>query len=140
MQDVDQNTIFMIVLFVAAATAMKFMPRLIAGVPFVNASEVAPKLDADPNTVVIDVRTEAEFQKGHAKGAINLPLSDISTKMDQLGEQLAPYKSQPVYVMCRTENRAATASRMLKKQGFTNLRIVKGGFSGWKRQKYAVVE
>jgi rhodanese-related sulfurtransferase len=64
---------------------------------------------------VIDVRTKSEFQSGHFKGAINIPLDTIEKKADTL-------KKENTYVLCcRSGMRSASATNKLKALGFTNV-------------------
>lgn len=137
----DQNLVVNIALVALAFAFLKYMPRLTAwGIKFVDNSEVKAKLDASEDVVVIDVRTEGEFsgKTGHVPGAINLPLGNLNARLKELGEQLSPYKTLPVYVMCRTENRSSNAARSLRNAGFANLAVVKGGIKGWQRAGYPV--
>lgn len=130
----NSDTILTIILIVAAFLLAKFLPRIMAGVPFVDAQEVKRLLAENSNTVVLDVRTKGEFQSGHVPGAVNIPLSELMSRIKSLGPDVDAFKSEPVYVMCRTESRASSAVRMLKKAGFTQLSIIKGGAAGWKRK------
>lgn len=62
--------------------------------------------------VIIDVRTPGEFQAGHTKGAINMPL-------DSIGSQVGRIKAmnKPVITCCRSGARSGSAASMLKAQG-----------------------
>lgn len=62
--------------------------------------------------LILDVRTPAEFQRGHAEGALNLPL-------DQLGQGLARLdKGTPLLVCCASGARSAIAATQLRAKGF----------------------
>ena len=136
--ELDANLMSTLVLFFLAILAMKYMPRILAGVPFVPPSEVKGRMDAGEDVVIIDVRTNNEFAGGHAPGAVNLPLGELSIKLRQLGGDLDSFKTLPVYAMCRTDNRAANAARALKKAGFSDLKVVGGGMNAWKRAGFSV--
>jgi len=120
--------------------AVKFIPRFFSGAKYVNPEEVEKALSSGDDVVVIDVRSEGEFvgSLGHIKGAVNLPLGELSNKLDALSEQLAPYKEEPVYAVCRTDNRSAIAAGTLKKAGFKDVRVVTGGMTRWTREKRPV--
>jgi rhodanese-related sulfurtransferase len=64
---------------------------------------------------VIDVRTKSEYQGGHYKGSINIPLDTIEKKASTL-------KKDSTYVLCcRSGMRSGVATNKLKALGFTNV-------------------
>ena len=68
---------------------------------------------AAAGAVILDVRTPAEFQAGHAKGAINIPFDQIAARAGEL-----PARDKPVVVYCRTGHRSGIAAGELQKLGF----------------------
>lgn len=72
---------------------------------------------------IIDVRTKEEFGSGHLKGAVNIPLNELSSKLSSLD------KSKPVITCCASGVRSATAKSLLKSNGFANVHNG-GGWSG----------
>lgn len=130
----DNTTLISLLALGVALAAMKFLPRLLAGVPFVAPADLKARLDRGEETLVIDVRSTNEFSGGHVPGAINLPVSEIGARLSRLANDLAPYQAAPVYVMCATANRSSHAARVLKKVGFVNIRVVDGGMGKWSRQ------
>jgi rhodanese-related sulfurtransferase len=132
----DPNLIVNIALVVGALVLMKYMPRLLAfGIPFVDGAEVKAKMDRGEDVVVVDVRTEGEFtgKTGHVPGAVNLPLGDIRTRLNAVADEIGELKNHPVFLMCRTENRSTSAAKALRRAGFANVAVVKGGITGWNR-------
>ncbi len=73
--------------------------------------------------IIIDVRTPAEYQSGHIKGALNLPLDSLGNNLSKLK------KNVPVIACCASGMRSAAAISILKSNGFTE--IYNGG--GWMR-------
>lgn len=71
--------------------------------------------------LLLDVRTQAEFDEGHAKGAIHLPFNEVNDK----AADLLPNKSQEIKVYCRSGNRAGKAIAALKALGYTNLENIR---------------
>ena len=71
----------------------------------------------DANTVILDVRTPAEFATGHLDGAVNLDVQ--SAEFDALVSELDPEGSYVVY--CRSGNRSAQAIDRMSDLGFTDL-------------------
>ena len=76
--------------------------------------------------IILDVRTEAEYEEGHIPGAICVPNETIEdTEIKEL-----PDKEQTIYVYCRSGNRSKKASEKLVKLGYTNI-IEFGGIIDW---------
>ena len=71
---------------------------------------------------LLDVREDYEYQDGHIKGAVNLPLREILEKKDTLP------KDKDIYVYCRSGHRSADAVNFLKSLGFEKVHNVDGGF------------
>ena len=64
---------------------------------------------------IIDVRTKLEFQGGHIKGAVNLPLQTLPVDLAKLK------KDKPVITCCASGMRSASAKSLLKAHGFTEV-------------------
>lgn len=89
----------------------------------------------DPD--VIDVRTPAEFGELHAPGARNFPLSSLNPT--ELLESRNGKHGQPIYVMCRSGNRAAKACEKLAAAGCAEIVHVTGGVNAWNAAGLPVV-
>jgi hydroxyacylglutathione hydrolase len=76
--------------------------------------------------VVLDVRGEGEWSAGHIPGSLNLPLSDLEQRLDQIP------RNRPVIVHCQTGARAAMAASLLRARGFGDVRLFRGGFAEWR--------
>lgn len=72
--------------------------------------------------VIVDVRSKGEYQGGHIKGSINIPVDSLAKNLDKLKD-----KSKPVITCCASGMRSATAKSILKSNGFTQ--VHNGG--GW---------
>lgn len=70
---------------------------------------------------IIDVRTKAEFQQGHIKGAVNIPLNNLSNHYARMK------KDAPIITCCASGMRSAQAKSILTANGFTQ--VYNGG--GW---------
>lgn len=123
-------------LLVGAFMMMKFLPRLMAGVPFVEPKAVHDLILGGKDVLVIDVRSDSEFHGnlGHIAGALNLEAGELSNRLSGSDGQFDTLKGEPVFVTCRTENRSPRVAKILTKAGFTNVCIIKSGMAGWNRQ------
>ena len=90
-------------------------------------NDAAEMIAADDGHVLVDVRTQAEFEEKHIPGAILLPVEDIEDgKLERL-----PDKDQIILLYCRTGRRAEDAAVYLANEGYTNIYEI-GGIIDWK--------
>ncbi len=68
--------------------------------------------------LIIDVRTEAEWNNGRLEGAILIPYDVISGKIGAVAKD----KSKPIYVYCRTGRRSRIAKEALEKLGYKDVK------------------
>ena len=83
---------------------------------------------------VIDVREFHEFDAERIEAAELMPLSSFEKLADGIDH------SKPVYLMCRSGNRARTAAERLAKKGFTDVHVVEGGMVAWSAANLPVVK
>ncbi len=76
----------------------------------------------------IDVRTPEEYAAGHADRTRNIPLDQLSANLDMLE------KNEPVYLICRTDNRSGQAAKLLADAGFKQTVVIMGGTEQWQAQ------
>ena len=79
------------------------------------------------NALVVDVRTESEFQNGHILNAMHIPLGMFESKM----QDLDAYKDRPIIASCQSGNRSGRALSLLKKRGFSKIYNLNGGVMAW---------
>lgn len=97
-----------------------------SGYTNVNAEAFKEYLQGD-DVQLLDVRTLGEYKQGHIPGA---KLADVTQgNFDRHLQGLD--KSKPVLVYCRSGNRSVTASRILQKEGFTQVVNLKRGMLEW---------
>jgi rhodanese-related sulfurtransferase len=70
------------------------------------------------------VRERGEYARGHIKGAINIPLSELRERVGEIP------KDVPVYVHCRTGQRSYNATLALQNLGYTDVYNITGSFLG----------
>ena len=95
------------------------------GVSSVTVAQLADNL-AEGKPVLLDVREPYEFAAGHVKGARNIPLAQLGSKLSKLDP------AAETYVICQSGNRSAAAVREMTRAGFTHVHNVKGGTSAWR--------
>ena len=78
--------------------------------------------------VILDVRSKEEFASGHIPGAINLPITELTGRVNEL----AVYKDMELVVHCETGPRAGMATWLLKRNGFTRLVALEGHMRAWR--------
>jgi rhodanese-related sulfurtransferase len=99
--------------------------RLFTRTARVDAGEVAERL-ADRSVIVIDVRQPAEWRRGHIRGSLNLPLTQLASRLHRLPND------KPVVAVCASGHRSATAARTLQRAGY-QAENLKGGMHAWTR-------
>lgn len=91
----------------------------------VSNEELQAVLEKNQGALVLDVREAAEYAFGHIPGAQSLPLGDFENGFAGLDTEAE------IYVVCRTGNRSDVASQKLAEAGFTDVKNVVPGMSGW---------
>lgn len=76
-----------------------------------------------PNSTIIDVRNEGEFEAEHVEGAINKPLSEINTWSKEINTE------NPFYIHCAGGYRSMIAASILNARGIRNFTEIEGGFN-----------
>lgn len=97
-------------------------------VSFTNITpEVAIKrLDNEKDIVLLDVRTKEEYDSGHIKGSILIPVDNLKAE----AERKLKDKNTPIFVYCRSGNRSTTAANILAGLGYKNIYNL-GGLNTW---------
>jgi len=88
-----------------------------------------------PNLIVLDVRTQSEYDEGHLEDAILIPVTELESRIDELSQ----YKDSEIVVYCRTGVRSAQASSILDSNDFTKVFNVLGGITAWESAGYPII-
>jgi len=80
-----------------------------------QAAQAWPMIES--GALLIDVRTQGEFDAGHLDGAINISWEETSALMDAIGDD----KDRPVVVYCRSGNRSGKSKKALDAKGFNHI-------------------
>ena len=92
----------------------------------VSPEEAAAMMEEETDYIILDVRTQEEYETAHIPGAICIPNETIGT--EDIPE--LPDKEQLILVYCRSGNRSKQASEKLVNQGYTNI-VEFGGINSW---------
>ena len=86
--------------------------------------------------LLIDVRSQAEYDSGHIRDARHLPQEQLASS----GEALKKYKDKVVVACCESGMRSGAAARVLRTQGFTKVVNLRGGLQAWRAENLPLVK
>lgn len=95
---------------------------------------IAPNAIVDTNDYTIpgyhvfDIRSEADFKAGHIEGAMNVVLTDVLNKANEVGHD------KPILVVCYSGQTAGRAVMALRLSGFSDAKVMKFGMSYWNHE------
>lgn len=89
---------------------LQFLKKLFAGGPSVDFSALMKN-----GAVIIDVRTPGEYQSGHIKNSVNIPLNVLQSQLPKIK------KDKPVITCCASGMRSASAKNILKSSGYAEV-------------------
>ena len=92
----------------------------------ISGAEAKALMDSESGYVIIDARTQEEYDQGHIPGAVLIPYGEIADR----AEKELPDKDQLILVYCRSGRRSKIAAEELVKLGYTNVKEF-GGIIDW---------
>ena len=92
----------------------------------ISGAEAKALMDSESGYIIIDARTQEEYDEGHIPGAILIPEYEIADR----AEKELPDKDQLILVYCRSGRRSKIAAEELVKFGYTNVKEF-GGIIDW---------
>ncbi len=108
--------------------ALFLIVKLLGFLGRLGIKQLSPReLDQKKGMMLLDVRTDKEYEQGHIPGAVHVPLADIGDRVKKLK------KDKELVVYCRSGNQSIWAIKRLMGMGYKNLYNLKGGYSAWKR-------
>lgn len=93
-------------------------------------SKLAHELVEQKGALLLDVRTEAEYQERHLDNSMLIPHDQVHARIDEILEAQGGDKDKPIVVFCRRGGRAGVAKSVLLDQGFTAVTNL-GGIDAW---------
>ena len=98
-----------------------------AKAPHISSQQLAGYQSAKEELVLLDIRTEAEYEAGHIQGARWFPRG----KLEYYIQDIIKDPNSRIVLYCRTGGRSALATLTLKDMGYTNVVDLEGGFKEW---------
>ncbi len=98
----------------------------------VAVSEAKNMIESNPLLVILDVRTQSEYNSGHIRNAKLIPHTELEARISELDE------NRETLVYCRSGGRSATASQILVDHGFSNVYNMLDGILAWMDSGYPV--
>jgi rhodanese-related sulfurtransferase len=99
----------------------------------VTVEETRTLIESKPNLIILDVRTQGEYEDGHLEGALLIPIVELEGRLNELS------KDKEILVYCRTGNRSSNAVNILEKNGFTKIYHMNNGINAWIQAGYDTV-
>jgi rhodanese-related sulfurtransferase len=94
--------------------------------------EEAYEMTSQQEVVLLDVRTQEEYDSGHIQDTLFIPLSELESRLGELNP------SDHILVYCRSGGRSAEAADILVTNGFTHVYNMVGGIIQWQEQGFPV--
>ena len=88
-----------------------------------------------PNLIILDVRTQSEYDERHLEKSILIPAVELESRIDELSQ----YIDTEIIVYCRTGVRSAQTSTILDSNNFTKIFNALGGINVWESAGYPII-
>ncbi len=89
------------------------------------------------DAVIVDIRGQADFNKGHIAGAMNIAAEQIEGGKNA---KLEKFKSRPIIVVCAAGMTASKVANQLAQAEFENVNILDGGMNAWSNANLPVAK
>ncbi|MEE9160894.1 MAG: rhodanese-like domain-containing protein [Gammaproteobacteria bacterium] len=90
-----------------------------------NVIQLKKELETDPQTVLLDVRDKWEYDLCHIDNSVNISLSEITERKDELDKQ------PRTVILCHHGMRSTIAGEYLISEGFEQIVNLEGGIDAW---------
>lgn len=122
------NHLFLFSLLVAILILLiwNLFGDVLSGIKLLLPAEVTRLINHE-DAKVVDIRPQAEFEKGHIIDAINISVDQLGSQLDKLKQ----FKEQGIILCCASGNIASKEVRKLVNEGFEKVYCLKGGILAW---------
>ena len=114
--------------------ALESRPERVAVTKRLTALALSERLAGGKRPLVIDVRSEKEWDAAHIKGSVNIPLKHLRERASELP------RGRSLVVHCQGGYRSSIATSLLQREGFGNVLDLVGGLEAWSKSRLPVVE
>lgn len=97
-------------------------------------AEVKDRLGTPQAPLIVDLRTPPEFGVAHLPGAVNVPLSELEKRLDEV----RPAKGRDLLIYCLNGNRTRLAEPILYSHDIDNFYHLEGSLEGWLQKNYPI--
>jgi hydroxyacylglutathione hydrolase len=94
--------------------------------------ELKTRLDRSDDLIVLDVRSEKEWNEGHIGGALHIYVGHLEERLNELPVD------RPIAVICKVGNRASLGASILRRASRREVYTVLGGMMAWQKVDYSV--
>ena len=99
---------------------------------------LAKKLYDSQKFIFVDARSRDDYDEGHIKGAVSLPVGQFDEKIEMFLEQYPPEKAIITYCSGRTCEDSHKLAQLLLAFGYTEINVFIDGYPGWKAEGYPI--
>ncbi len=125
-----------------ALTAAQMLAEARRNVPEISAAEAKERLDRREIDLIVDVRDDGEWAKGHIPGAAHVPRGFLEWMADPTSpnadRRLTRDLAQRIVVHCGAGGRSLLAAETLRRMGYTNVASMAEGLTGWARRGFPI--
>jgi rhodanese-related sulfurtransferase len=113
--------------------ALESRPDLVQRIERITAPTLAERLAEADSPMILDVRTEREWQDKHIEGSVNIALQHLQERLSEVPSD------RPVVIHCATGYRSSIAASLLEKHGMSRVADLVGGFAAWEASQLETV-
>jgi rhodanese-related sulfurtransferase len=127
-----------------ALNASQIVAEARKAIPEITVAQAREELDKGQDSLLLDVREPAEWEKGYIPGAVLAPRGMLEWYADPITPyakaELTTKKDALIIVACASGGRSLLAAQALRSMGYANVVSLAGGFNEWSKQGFPVEE
>jgi len=126
------KSIILITLAVVIVSTFLIRASHSGNIPKITVDEVKKLIDNKADLFLLDVRSDGEYKEGHIKGVVLIPINQLEKRINEVP------KDKKVIAICAVGGRSSTATKLLIKNGYTDVHNMVGGMARWRKNGYPV--